>query len=189
LYLRGKAVSKRIVAYLAGGSVAAIVFGGYLIATIRGTYGISALNFVVGVNLRNAPPAGAGCFLTASEGSLTEATSGPPPMFPTFSLPGFVIGFAVNIISVGAGSLLMPYLMRRLKPAREMVGTDIVFGFFTTVAGALLQLGSGSVLPWALLYLLVGSVAGTHVGMRLNDRIRLLHMRRVLGVAIMAAGP
>jgi uncharacterized membrane protein YfcA len=82
----------------------------------------------------------------------------------------------------------MPYLVRRVKSAGEMVGTDMVFGFFTTVAAALLQLGPGSVLPWALLFLLVGSVPGTCVGVRSNDRVRLLHMRRVLGVAIMAAG-
>jgi uncharacterized membrane protein YfcA len=189
LYLRGKAVNARVVGYLMVGSLLAIASAGYLIVAIRGAYGPTELNLIVGLAISLILIlAGGNYLLTAVEPTSPQDDPALPPSSHVLAFLGFVIGLAINTTSVGAGSMLMPYLMRKLKSAKEMVGTDLAFGFLTTATAALLQSGLGNVLPSALLYLLAGSIPGTYVGVRLNDKLHVRHMRRVLGLAIMVAG-
>jgi uncharacterized membrane protein YfcA len=89
---------------------------------------------------------------------------------------------------VGAGSMLMPYLMRKLKSAKEMVGTDLAYGFLTTALAGIVQLDLGDALLVPLLYLLAGSIPGTYVGVKVNERVHVRHMRLILSLLIMASG-
>jgi uncharacterized membrane protein YfcA len=188
LYLKSRSVNRKAVAYLMTGSVAAIALGGYLIVAIRGAYGVTTLNLVVSVSIAAILLiAGTSYLLTARDQSPVE-TSDPAISFGALSSLGFLIGLAVNMTSVGAGSMLMPYLMRKLKSAKEMVGTDLAYGFLTTALAGIVQLDLGDALLVPLLYLLAGSIPGTYVGVKVNERVHVRHMRLILSLLIMASG-
>jgi uncharacterized membrane protein YfcA len=189
LYLKSRSVNRKAVAYLMTGSVAAIALGGYLIVAIRGAYGVTTLNLVVSVSIAAILLiAGTSYLLTARDQSPVKEASDPAISFGALSSLGFLIGLAVNMTSVGAGSMLMPYLMRKLKSAKEMVGTDLAYGFLTTAVAGIVQLDLGDALLVPLLYLLAGSIPGTYVGVKVNERVHVRHMRLILSLLIMASG-
>lgn len=188
LYLRKGAIRRSIITYLLVGSVAGIALGGVVIALVRGAYGLDALNSVLSAGI-------AAILMLAGASYLFARTNGTPaggvasvPSRWSLSAFGFAIGAAINLTSVGAGSILMPYLMRKLKSAQEMVGTDLAFGFVTTLVAGTTQVGLGDVLPVPLLLLLVGSVPGTYAGTLLNRRVHFRHLRPLLAFLIILAG-
>lgn len=189
LYWRDKVVNRRVVAYLLVGSIAAVSMGGFLVVGIRATYGVTTLNLVVSSSIALVLLiAGASYLLIRSSDGSDESEADPRPSFVPLASLGFLIGLAVNITSVGAGSMLMPYLMKKLRSAREIVGTDLTFGFFTTVVATLLQLNLGNVLFQPLLFLLAGSIPGTILGVRFNERVHVQHLRAILATIIIIAG-
>ncbi len=100
----------------------------------------------------------------------------------------FLVGSAVELTSVGAGSMLMPYLMRIMDSPKKMVGTDLAFGFTISLLGCLFHMSIGGVNPVVAGALLVGSIPGTFVGVRLNNRISRRPLRFLLSVMILIAG-
>ncbi len=189
LYWKGKSVNGRFVGWLLVGAVVAVGLGGYLVVAIRSGYGEGTLNYVVSTSIALILIVAGANYLLISR-DFTSATPGPdpPPSSASLSSIGFLIGLAVNMTSVGAGSLLMPYLMRKLRSTREMVGTDLAFGFSLTLIAAFLQTELGNVLLVPLLCLLAGSLPGTYLGVRLGKRVHVRHMKAILATLILIAG-
>ncbi len=100
----------------------------------------------------------------------------------------FLVGLAIQLTSVGAGSMLMPYLMKVMSSPRKMVGTDLAFGFTTSLLGCLFHMSIGGVDPAIAGALLMGSLPGTVVGTRLNKGISRRSLRLLLSVMILVAG-
>lgn len=187
LYLRRGAINGRLITYLLVGGVAGVGIGGVLIAVVRGVYGLDALNFALSLGIAGILfVAGVSYLFAKAGGHGTEDAASIPRL--DLSMFGFVVGLAINLTSVGAGSILMPYLMRKLKSAQEMVGTDLAFGFFTTLAAGGSQLTLGDVLYVPLLLLLAGSIPGTLVGAKLNERVKFHYLRPILASLIIVAG-
>jgi hypothetical protein len=106
------------------------------------------------------------------------------------ALTGAGLGVMVTISSVGAGALgavILLFLYPKLK-AVEIVATDIAHAVPLTFVAGLGHSAVGTV-DWGLLtYLLAGSLPGiwigTHLGMRISDKV----MRPLLAVILIAVG-
>lgn len=98
---------------------------------------------------------------------------------------GFVIAVAIALTGVGAGSLTTPLLILLLGvPARESVGTALIFGAVVKLLTAPVYLLRGQVNARALAYLLVGGLPGVLAGSYLLHGMRTSVMMAVLGLTI-----
>ena len=72
---------------------------------------------------------------------------------------GVVAGFAVGLVGIGGGTLVMPFLVLYLElPVLIAIGTDLVFAAFIKWIGAAKHAKQKTVDWWTTRYLLEGSV-------------------------------
>jgi uncharacterized membrane protein YfcA len=110
-------------------------------------------------------------------------------LVPTIVL-GAVLGVAVSISSVGAGAIgvtVLLMLYRRLPVAR-IVGTDIAHAVPLALVAGVGHWFLGSVDPWLLLNLLIGSIPGVVVGSLLSSRAPDRLLRPALAVVLAVSG-
>ncbi len=105
-------------------------------------------------------------------------------------LLGVVLGILVPISSIGAGALGAAALMLLYPglPARIIVGTDLAHAVPLTAVSGLGHLQMGSVDPWLLATLLVGSLPGIQIGGMLSARLPDRVMRPVLATMLVLVG-
>jgi hypothetical protein len=102
---------------------------------------------------------------------------------------GSVVGFLVSITSVGAGALLMPFLLLFFPISlRHVVGTDISVAAILTAIPGLTYLYFGIVNLKLLGLLLIGSVPGILIGASLNHRAPARAVRLLLGIILTSLG-
>lgn len=102
---------------------------------------------------------------------------------------GLFSGFLVGLTSVGSGSIIMVLLLLFVpcSPA-VLVGTDIVHAFALTAFTSVLHLRLGTVDSLVVLPLLMGSVPGSLLGLRLSAFLPGEWLKRVLCVVLLATG-
>jgi uncharacterized membrane protein YfcA len=102
---------------------------------------------------------------------------------------GLVSGFLVGISSVGSGTIvmLMLALFVRSTPAR-LVGTDIVHAVILTGFTSIFYLRLGAVDTTLVFPLLIGSIPGALIGVRLATLIPSPWLKRVICLSLVAAG-
>lgn len=94
---------------------------------------------------------------------------------------GFAGGFLVSATSIGSGSLIMLLLLVCCKiPPARLVGTDIFQGMILTTVAALFNSRIGLADLHLLGLLLIGSIPGAIVGVRVTTLIESLWFRRAL---------
>ncbi len=105
------------------------------------------------------------------------------------SVIGLFSGFLVGLTSVGSGSIIMVFLLLFVpcSPA-VLVGADIVHAFALTAFTSLPYVRLGTVDSSLVLPLLVGSVPGSLLGLRLSTVLPGLLLKRVLCVVLFATG-
>jgi len=102
---------------------------------------------------------------------------------------GFVVGFLVSVTSIGAGALLMPFLLLFFPISlRHVVGTDISVAAILTAIPGLTYLYFGLVNLKLLGLLLIGSVPGILIGASLNHMAPIRAIRLLLGVILTIIG-
>ncbi|MGC8849351.1 MAG: sulfite exporter TauE/SafE family protein [Candidatus Bathyarchaeia archaeon] len=102
---------------------------------------------------------------------------------------GSVVGFLVSVTSVGAGALLMPFLLLLFPISlRHVVGTDISVAAILTAIPGLTYLYFGIVNLKLLGLLLIGSVPGILIGSSLNHKAPNRAVRLLLGVILTSLG-
>ncbi|MGC8961301.1 MAG: sulfite exporter TauE/SafE family protein, partial [Candidatus Bathyarchaeia archaeon] len=102
---------------------------------------------------------------------------------------GSVVGFLVSVTSVGAGALLMPFLLLLFPTSpRHVVGTDISVAATLTAIPGLTYLYFGIVNLKLLGLLLIGSVPGILIGSSLNHKAPNRAVRLLLGVILTSLG-
>jgi uncharacterized membrane protein YfcA len=104
-------------------------------------------------------------------------------------LLGLVTGIFVSLTSVGAGSIVMVFLVALyIAPAKCLVGTDIFHAAALASVAATGHLWAGNVnLPFASA-LLLGSIPGVIVGSRLSVRMPDELLRVVMALTLMFSG-
>jgi uncharacterized protein len=184
-----KTVDLGIAASLAAGSVPAVLIGTYLVKLIKESGGASAENTLSQI-------LAAALILVAvvmlGRMFLGRLSTGKPKRAPismsrrhvlTMAL-GFVSGLLVGLTSIGAGSLIMLFLVvLYASPAKQLVGTDLFHAAILASIAALGHLLVGDVsLPVAGM-LLTGSIPGVLIGSRISAHVPDSVLR--MGIAVM----
>ncbi len=190
LHTRSRTVNWRLVFALSLGSLPGTFLGVALLGHLRSLYGSGVndiLRTFIGVLLVCVP-----AFLLLQK-PLEKLM--PPRKLPDqsslfgISAVGLASGFLVGMSSVGSGSVTMMLLLLfvRSSPA-TLVGTDIVHAVALTGLTGLLHLRLGTVDPALVFPLLVGSVPGSLLGVRLSRILPGEWLKRVICVVSVATG-
>ncbi len=102
---------------------------------------------------------------------------------------GLVAGILVSLTSVGAGSIVMVFLVALYSmSAKYLVGTDIVHAAALASVAAAGHMWTGNVDYQVATTLLVGSLPGVFLGSRLSVRMPEAALRVVLALTLMVSG-
>jgi len=190
LHWRRGTVDWALVSALAVGSVPGALGGVLLLARIRAVYGVGVNDFlriVIGILLVGIP------LVLFFQGRLERYLNLFGRIrrrsYAAVSMVGLFSGFLVGMTSVGSGSIIMVLLLL-LVPCSPaiLVGTDVIHGFALTAFTSFLHLRLGTVDSALVLPLLIGSVPGSLVGMRLSTALPGEWLKRVLCVILLATG-
>lgn len=190
LYLRKNLIDLRVLSGLVSGSVVALLLSGYLIVLLKSFYGVSSLNLLVGICIAILLIISGLFYLFAPRPRMKDVKHDGNDMskFSSYSTIGFAIGLAVSLTSIGAGSLLMPFLLKKMRLVKAVVGTDLAYGFLFSLMAGILQFSLGHVLLGVVLLLLLGSLPGIYLGVTINNRVSVGQLKSVLAVLILIAG-
>jgi uncharacterized protein len=190
LHWRHGNVNWRLVAALSLGSTPGAFGGVLLLARLRSVYGSGVndiLRILIGVLLVCVPA------LLLVEEPLEKYFSRWKQLsltsFKGISAIGLFSGFLVGMTSVGSGSIIMMLLLLwTAYPPSVLVGTDIVHAVVLTGFTSFLHLRLGTVDPTLVFPLLIGSVPGSLIGVRLSTLVPKLWLKRTLCFILLATG-
>jgi uncharacterized membrane protein YfcA len=189
LHWRHGNVNWRLVSALSLGSIPGALGGVSLLAHLRSVYGSEVndiLRIFIGVLLVCVP------VLLLSEGLLEKCLArwkSRPTSNAGVVAIGLLSGFLVGMTSVGSGSIIMILLLLFTAYSPSMlVGTDIVHAVALTGFTSFLHLRLGTVDPTLVFPLLIGSVPGSLIGVRLTTLIPKLWLKRGLCFILLATG-
>ncbi len=199
VHLVRRTANLQLAGWLCVGSVPAAFLGAYLVDRLRVLQDFDrVLETALGVALLIAA---SGLVIRAWFGMVRRHTpfgEGPTPMrnaavvvrpVPT-ALLGAVGGLTVGMTSVGAGSLIITFLLLlypRLKVS-ELVGTDLVQAIPLVASASVGHLIFGSVSLGVTGSVLVGAIPGAFLGAQLSSRAPGGVIRRALAILLMASG-
>lgn len=125
-----------------------------------------------------------------------SSQSSLPPSAKEFGLIGLAIGFISSLVSIGGGSLIVPYLKSRAIDLRVAIGTSSALGFCIAVAGSLGYLIQGVYRTsktgywgfidiYAALLIASASFITAPVGVRLAYRLPTVLLRKLFAVLLL----
>jgi uncharacterized membrane protein YfcA len=189
MHIRRGNIDRRVIFFLMIGSIPAMFLGMSFLSVARASLGWQSINRFVAITISFVLIAVSTFHFFRLKEHREPSRNDPPLMRRSDALAvGFLIGLIVQITSIGSGSLLMPYLMKVLNSPRRMVGTDLLYGLIITAFAASTQFAVGNVQLYILAYLLVGSIPGIILGVRLSDRISTRPLRAILSLLILTSG-
>jgi len=182
-------VRKRIVMYLALGSIPGSILGVSLLGHLRTVYGTGVNTFItiaIGILLICIPT-----FLLLQNRIEEQIVKRPPTTrsFLGVSAIGLVSGFLVGMTSVGSGSIIMMMLLLfySFQP-KVMVGTDIMHAVILTGVTSAMHWRLGNIDFTLVGSLLLGSIPGGILGSYLSTRVPVPWLRRVLCTVLLLTG-
>ena len=90
----------------------------------------------------------------------------------TFLGAGGIISFITQITATGAGAMTLPLLVKKCYcPPKHVAGTSVVFGVAISAVGAILHYNMGNVPIFLVFFLLIGSIPGVFLGVRMASKI------------------
>ena len=190
LHWRHGNVNWGLVSALTLGSTPGAFGGVLLLARIRSIYGSGVndiLRIFIGVLLVCVP------VLLLAEEPLEKYISrwrqSGPTSYTSVGAIGLFSGLLVGMTSVGSGSLIMMLLLLfTMFSPTMLVGTDIVHAVVLAGFTSLLHLRLGTVDPALVFPLLIGSVPGSLIGVRLCATVPKLWLKRTLCFVLLASG-
>ncbi len=190
MHWRQGTVNWRLAGVLSMGSLPGALVGVGLLALLRQHFGGEVnqiLRIVLGVLLLTIP------LLLLFEGRFEKKFVQEHEKSPVSNLAiatlGAVSGFLVGISSVGSGSIVMIVLLLLMPGgAASLVGTDLIHGVALTGFSSLLHLKLGTVNSGLVLPLLVGSIPGSLLGVKLSRLFPNQWLRRILCLVLVASG-
>ena len=191
IHWRQHTVSWPLVRHLAMGSIPGALGGVLLLNYLHEVYGNGLndiLKSIVGVLLVLIP------LLLLFQGATSDKpalgiTKLTPNSWIGVSATGLFAGFLVGISSVGSGTVILVLLIPLIQCAPSvLVGTDIVHAVILTSFTGLLYARLGAVDARLVMALLLGSIPGALIGVRLSRRLPSPWLRRVLCVTLLATG-
>jgi uncharacterized membrane protein YfcA len=101
---------------------------------------------------------------------------------------GGLVSFMMQISSVGAGTILVPVLLKVVRSPKHVAGTSVIFGLVASFIGALLHYTLGDVPIYLVAFLLIGSMPGVLLGVRIASTISPRKLTFIFAIIILAAG-
>ena len=185
VHLRHGDVDRRIVGWLALGSVPAAFSGVLLLHAIGGQH-TKTLKLLLGVVLLVA----AGAIVAKELLGRSKGTETRPRIHLRRTIAiGIIGGLMVGLTSVGSGSLMIVLLLL-LYPnldGRVLVGTDLVQAIPLVASAAAGHLIFGEFRLAIALPLLLGAVPGVYLGARVSSRAHNRWLRPVLAFTLCAS--
>jgi uncharacterized membrane protein YfcA len=174
------------------GSIPAIILGSLLINFLKGAYGLGYLNLLASILIGAILVTISVRYLLKGKGKVRDDShpirAGRKAKSSWGILAGFIVGFLFQLTSIGAGSLLIPYLMTVLRSNKRIVGTTILYGLTVSSLSTLLHYNLGTVNHQIVLPLIMGAFPGLFIGVKIGDHIRLRSLHTILYVLILASG-
>jgi len=101
---------------------------------------------------------------------------------------GGIVSFMMQMASVGAGTILVPVLLKVVRSPKHVAGTSVIFGLAASLIGVLFHYNLEN-LPVALVvFLLVGSLPGTLLGVRIASTTSPRKLILIFSILILIAG-
>jgi uncharacterized membrane protein YfcA len=174
-HARAGRVSWRIVAWMTPPSVAGAFVGGYFAHAVPDDLLLGAIAVVLAWN-------GLDLLLRLRAAPDTRR----PRLAATVS--GGLIGLLGGAVGLILGTLRLPALIRSVGlPAHTAVGTNLVVGFFLGAAGFTAHLVRSEVEWLVLAVSLAGAIPGAWLGARATGRFDDAALKRLIGIALLAA--
>ncbi len=190
LHWRQGTVSWKLVRFLGLGSIPGAFCGVLLLARLRTVYGNGIndiLRSVVGILLVCIPLLL--LFPGTSKKPIHNLTQLKPSSWIGVSLIGLFAGFLVGMSSVGSGTIILVLLIPLIKCSPSiLVGTDIIHAVILTTFTSLLYLRLGTIDFGLVTALLIGSIPGALLGVRLSTTLPSRWLKRVLCVTLLVTG-
>lgn len=190
LHWRHGTVNWKLTRFLALGSVPGALAGVLLLSHLRTLYGDEVNNIlrsVVGLLLVCIPLLL--LFPVTSKNPVLNVVELTRSSWIGISFIGLCAGFLVGMSSVGSGTIILVMLVPLIKCQPSiLVGTDIVHAVILTSFTSLLYMRLGSVDFALLLALLIGSIPGALLGVRLSTILPSPWLKRVLCVTLLVTG-
>ena len=90
----------------------------------------------------------------------------------TFLGTSSVISFITQIASSGAGAMILPILVKKCHcPPKHVAGTSVLFGVAISAVGTILHYNMGNIPFLLVLFLLIGSIPGVFLGVKVTSKI------------------
>ena len=106
----------------------------------------------------------------------------------TFLGAGSIISFITQITATGAGAMTLPILVKKCHcPPKHVAGTSVIFGVAISAVGAILHYNMGNVPIFLVLFLLIGSIPGVFLGVRIASKISPKKLIALFSVVILVA--
>jgi uncharacterized membrane protein YfcA len=106
----------------------------------------------------------------------------------TFFGASSIISFITQITATGAGAMILPLLVKKCHcPPKHVVGTSVLFGVAISAVGTILHYNMGNVPITLVLFLLIGSIPGVFLGVKLTSKISSRKLIAVFSVIILVA--
>lgn len=199
LHQRERNVNFTSLKYLATGIVPAILLGTLAFLGIRETYGDFILDTVIvlgtGILLTLIATLMVIVMISARASKVENGKTGYDVMREPsikgrviLASSGFMVSFFMQLTSVGAGSLLVPILLRIIRSPRHAAGTSAMYALLVTALGSLLHFSVGNVPLLLVGLLVVGAIPGVYFGVKRTTKIRPLTLGIVAALLILLAG-
>lgn len=106
----------------------------------------------------------------------------------TFLGASSIISFITQITATGAGAMTLPLLVKKCHcPPKHVAGTSVLFGVAISAVGTVLHFNMGNVPFFLVLFLLIGSIPGVFLGVKLSSRISPKKLIIVFSLIILVA--
>ncbi|MGH9354207.1 MAG: sulfite exporter TauE/SafE family protein [Terriglobia bacterium] len=187
---RARTVSRRLVAALCCGSLPGAWVGVHVLDYLRREMGNGVNHFLtvfigallVGITLLLFFEDKIARFFTVQK-------LRPAEVVAKAAVIGLFAGVLVGMSSVGSGSIVMVLLLLFVQcHPQSLVGTDLVHAIILTGFTGILQFHLGNVNLLLVAELLIGSVPGALIGVKLSSRLPGPWLRRVLCAVLLLTG-
>lgn len=196
LHYKERNVNMKAVLYLVIGVPPAVLFGSWLFSFIKTVFGAAMLDsiilFTVAIVLLGIASFMIKTYLPKRKiGNSSETNYEARTIFSKNDKIGLLsagsgVSFAMQVASVGAGTILVPYLLKTIRSPRQVAGTSILYSLAATGLGGLLHYAQGEVSLHITTLLLFGAIPGTYLGVKLAKRVSPIKLAIIFGFLILS---
>lgn len=179
LHGRGKSINWNALSFLLVPIIPTMIFASWIWTSIKNNYGSEILDTLILV-LLGIILLGISLYMikdnlfTKISNSLdlknhSRFTRGEKSIFV---IAGAIIGFITQITATGAGAMILPILVKKCHcPPKSVAGTSVLFGVAISAVGTILHFNMGNIPFFLVLFLLIGSIPGVFLGVKLTTKI------------------